>query len=1025
MKLSCEDSFDRQSFRTLNRESVAESLSPVVEQLLKFQPDESCSVITGACEFPVEELLANPPQQPQNDPFEVTSVFHDLKQASILPEATRLRSSPADAATLKAAKQSVDSLDDLQATITRVGRRQAALKTLPDIGDVVFGFRLKRELGKGAFARVFLAEQAELGDRPVVLKLSPIEGTEPQTLAQMQHTHIVPIYSVHEDPVAGLRAVCMPFLGVASLSQVLKELWNHTPKPMHGHELVEALQRFEAQALPPAELTAKSADKDSAAEHDADVSEQTPLQKLRSMTYLQACVWLVARLAEGLAHAHDRHILHRDVKPSNVLLTSDGQPLLLDFNLSHDQQDAAAEATVGGTISYMAPEHLQALLTRSKEAARRVDHRSDLYSLGMLLFEMLTGHRPFDQSGSYSAMLVQIKAMVAERSQVVPSLKAQCPEVSWTLESILRKCLAPNPDDRYQQAQHLLEDLQRFLEDRPLRFAPELSWLEQARKWTRRHPRLTYAGSIGSLATMALLVVGTALHSVHGHLTKTRAELHSIQAKDQRAAFNAGTVKALCLVNTTIPLADHLREGVAVCEKTLNLYGFLQADGWREPEDWKGISAAERRRLAEDTRELLMLLAGARVQLHSDDPAAYREALALLDRAESIPHLEPSKALWLDRARYWQQLGDSERASAAERTAEQLVAKTARDRYLLATTYARAGGRDGYVKALRELNEAIRLDPRHYWSWTQRGFCHFELGDHLVAAADFGHCTGLWPEFAWGYFNRACVLDKCGKKQEAIDDYTAAIQRDPNFAAAYANRGLALLELRRFADALADFEVARSFGKADAAFLASHAMALEGVGRHADADTTFAAALSSVGHLNSAERLPILWAYGFSVSSRLPEEARRAFQQVLAEQSDNQQALYGMAMLAMNDGENDVALEYFHRALEANPNFTDALRYRAILWARLGQFDRAGRDINLCLEREPTVAATLYAAACVASRMTERTADPLIATQALDLLQRAIDAGTDRSVAQTDPDLEAIRKHPRALELFPSDNSSR
>lgn len=1024
MRLSYDDSFDMLPLRSPDRESVDESLAPAAEQLLKFRPDESCSVITGACEFPVEELLANPPSKQQNDPFEVTAVFHDLKQASILPEATRLRSSPAAATASKAAEQSIDSFDDIQATITRVGKRQAALKALPDIGDVVFGFRLKRELGKGAFARVFLAEQEALGGRPVVLKLSPIEGTEPKTLAQMQHTHIVPIYSVDEDPVAGLRAVCMPFLGVASLSQVLKELWNHTKHPVHGHELVDALQRFEAQTLPPAELTARFTAKDTATEHNAELSEQTPLHKLRCMSYQQACVWLVARLAEGLAHAHDRHILHRDVKPSNVLFTSDGQPLLLDFNLSHDQQDAAAEATVGGTISYMAPEHLEALLTRSKEAARRVDHRSDLYSLGMLLFEMLTGHRPFDQSGSYSAMLVQIKAMAAERSKVVPSLKAQYPEASWTLESILRKCLAPNPDDRYQRAQHFVEDLQRFLEDRPLRFAPELSWLERAHKWTRRHPRLTYAGGIGSVATIALLVIGTALHSVHGHLTKTREELHSVQAMNQRAAFNAGTVKALCLVNTAVPLADHLRAGVAVCEETLNLYGFLQADDWREPEDWKRIPAEDRQRLAEDTRELLLLLAGARVQLHSDDPTVYRDALALLDRAEAIPHLEPSKALWLDRARYWRQLDDSERASDAERMAEQLVAKTARDRYLLATTYARAGGRVGYVKALAELNEAIRIDPRHYWSWTQRGFCHFELGDYLVAAADFGHCTGLWPEFAWGYFNRACVLDKCGKKQEAINDYTAAIQRDPNFAAAYANRGLALLELRRFAEALADFEVARSFGKSDAAFLASQAMALEGVGRHAAADAAFATALTQAGRLNSAERIPILWAYGFSVSSRLPEDARRAFQQVLAEESDNQQALYGLAMLAMNDGENDVALEYFHRALEANPSFTDALRYRAILWARLGQFDRAGRDINLCLEREPEVAATLYAAACVASRMAERTSDAQIAAQAVDLLRRAIDAGTDRSSAQTDPDLEAIRTHPRYLELFPSDTSS-
>src|SRR5438552_3550693 len=82
--------------------------------------------------------------------------------------------------------------------------------------------RLCRELGRGSYARVFLAEQQKLASRPVVVKVSAIDGDEPQTLAQLQHTHIVPIYSVHEDGPAGLRLVCMPYFGGASLSRVLE-----------------------------------------------------------------------------------------------------------------------------------------------------------------------------------------------------------------------------------------------------------------------------------------------------------------------------------------------------------------------------------------------------------------------------------------------------------------------------------------------------------------------------------------------------------------------------------------------------------------------------------------------------------------------------------------------------------------------------------------------------------------------------------------------------------------------------------
>src|SRR5581483_8940561 len=95
---------------------------------------------------------------------------------------------------------------------------------LPEVGEHLFGFRLCGELGRGAFARVYLAEQADLAGRPVVLKVSAIDGDEPQTLAQLQHTNIVPIYSVHEDAAAGVRAVCMPYFGGASLSAVLQRM---------------------------------------------------------------------------------------------------------------------------------------------------------------------------------------------------------------------------------------------------------------------------------------------------------------------------------------------------------------------------------------------------------------------------------------------------------------------------------------------------------------------------------------------------------------------------------------------------------------------------------------------------------------------------------------------------------------------------------------------------------------------------------------------------------------------------------
>src|SRR5262249_61037339 len=139
-----------------------------------------------------------------------------------------------------------------------------------------------------------------------------------------------------------------------------------------------------------------------------------------------------------------------------------------------DGDEDPAHATIGGTVAYMAPEHLRALIGRTPALIRQVDARSDIYSLGMVLAEILTGHHPFQQSGSYSAVPLQIEAMALERSRAEASVRGERPDLSWGLESIARRCLAPDPARRYQRADHVAEDLRRLLEDRPLKYAPEL-----------------------------------------------------------------------------------------------------------------------------------------------------------------------------------------------------------------------------------------------------------------------------------------------------------------------------------------------------------------------------------------------------------------------------------------------------------------------------------------------------------------------------------------------------------------------
>jgi serine/threonine protein kinase/Tfp pilus assembly protein PilF len=976
-----------------------------------------------------EDLLPRWPADPKNDPDVASLLFADYL-------ARRGQGEPASASDYEQRfPEHRDSLANLlrqHGVLRSLGQASGGGVTLrlPDVGEELFGFRLRQELGRGAFARVFLAEQVGLADRPVVLKISGIEGGEPQTLAQLQHTHIVPIHSVHEDAPAGLRAVCMPYFGGASLSRVLEALWQKTSRPTEGRQLVEALESV---------LSTK--------DEGRSTQNTRPLDALGKTTYIRAVAEIIARLADALQHAHQRGIQHRDIKPSNILLSADGQPMLLDFNLAQDARQQPAHAALGGTVAYMAPEHLRALAARDPALSRLVDHRSDVYALGMVLYELLTGVSPFDQSASYTPLPMLIEAMALERGHTVPSLRQKRPDVPWGLESIARKCLEPDQNRRYQNAAELAEDLRRFLDDRPLKHAPELSAAERLRKWARRHPRLTSSASVAAVAAVLLTVTAggaaAVVTTVRQHQVATQEALNASRAEQRRREYEEGTREALCLVNATPALSDHTpatlehtRRGQAVCEQTLGLYQVLERPDWEQHPDWQRLAPEDRRRLAEDTRELLLLLAFAREELAPGSPDGAREALALLDRAEAVAGLEPSPALAEARAACLARLGDAAGADRAREEARRRQPTSARDHYLLAISYVRNAPGDpaACTRAVAELEEAVRLSPRHYWSWLQKGLCRQELCDHAAAAADFGVCIGLWPEFAWGYFNRGYSLAQGGHHAEAVTDYTAAVERDPDFLLAYLNRGHTLLLLKRYPEALADFDRAAKLATDDTARLSAHAgrgEALEALGRPQEADAAFAVAFAP-GRSVAPEVLDrARKAYAFLVHARLPRRAREAFAEVLRHRPDDAEALYGQALLLLEQPDQDRAQEqeallYLNQALQADPRLAEARRIRGVLLARLHRFEEAGQDVNLCLEGARS-GPNCYAAACVSALLAEtwgpgkgenRAQAEAAANQALGFLQDAFARGYGRDHAADDPDLAALRRHPEFQRLL-------
>ena len=483
-------------------------------------------------------------------------------------------------------------------------------------------------------------------------------------------------------------------------------------------------------------------------------------------------------------------------------------------------------------------------------------------------------------------------------------------------------------------------------------------------------------------------------------------------------------MRALCLVNTRLDLQDHLREGSRPAS------GRSPSSGRRKTRSGTGTrpGSGSPRRIAGGWRKT-----GASCCCSWPTPASAwptgssdsaGQALSLLDRAESIPGLPPSRALWLDRARYCSLRGETERADSARRRAEQTPATTARDHYLLATSIARQGGPEGLKAAIAELDEALRRNPRHYWSLVQRGICRLERGELVEAAADFGQCTGIWPEFAWGYFNRGCVLDRTGNKAAAVLDFTAALERDPGLVPAYVNRGLARLELKQYAPALADFDQASALGARDASVSAGRGIALEGLGRHA----------RPTPRSRTASRTPEAClprpARGWPGLTGLPSppaiptrRARPSTTRCGTTRATPRRSTVAR-MLAMSRGKNAEAIRGFDQALEADPGRIEARRYRAIVLARQGDWERATQEINRCLEREPRSAATLYAAACVVARAFDKAGTAATSGQALDLLERALAEGADPAKAADDPDLAAIRRLPRFQRLISEARSS-
>jgi serine/threonine protein kinase len=348
-------------------------------------------------------------------------------------------------------------------------------------------FRLVREIGRGGMGVVYEAEQLSLG-RTVALKVLPFAAAldarqlrrfknEAQAAAHLHHPHIVPVYGVGVE--RGVHFYAMQLIEGQNLAALVAELRGEAG--LGGPS--EPGSRRDDQATGPYQAPPDPALLPSSGARTPLGGQLTTLRSRRAGDFFRTIVRLTVQAAEALDFAHGVGVVHRDVKPANLLVDGRGEVWVTDFGLAQFQADAGLTQTgdLLGTLRYMSPE---------QAGGQRVliDHRTDVYSLGATLYELLT-LRPIFDGTDRQRLLHQI---VHEEPKPPRAVERSIPP---ELETIVLKAVAKAPADRYATAGELAADLQRFLRHEPIRARRE-TVVQRGRKWLRRHPAVPVTAAV-------------------------------------------------------------------------------------------------------------------------------------------------------------------------------------------------------------------------------------------------------------------------------------------------------------------------------------------------------------------------------------------------------------------------------------------------------------------------------------------------------------------------------------------------
>ncbi len=732
-------------------------------------------------------------------------------------------------------------------------------ENLPIAGCEVGPYFLRRELGRGSFARVFLAEQLNLESRLIVVKIATRLTREPWLLARVRHPHIVEVVSHGVVEECGFHWICMPFLGGATLSALLAGARGRSPRAT-GRDLLADLDTVAAPEFPRS--------------HAAHLAREI----LAALSYDQAVAWIGSRLADALDHAFSKQVAHGDVKPSNILLAGNGNPMLLDFNLARDGSQSRSMDLVrdpGGTLAYMAPERLSAfaygepvrteptpsisIASRHSSAAgsqpgspddqtppdcRRVEadhraHQADIYSLGVVLLEMLmlrtcgeAGPDPAISPPARSTSLgsaAKVYAKVRTRAARVLVDDAEAASgrtIPAGLRAVLEHALEPEPSRRYQCARDFAEDLDRWRSNRRLLVAPEPLWRSRIPGWIRHRRRVLLVAA--AAFSIALGLPTTTLVIVNAQRTQLRIAQNKLDRHwDDAEAYRFRLLSSDWLEDpfrgsAPFRLTDPGDpKALEAARRALDDFGVSGNGDWHQSDDFRHLPRHER----EDLELWLM-------------EQAYRYCLALSERPDSWPDWNRARLLLehitdvnpspvftalatrlnerLDRSRSHAPSSKSVQTRSDPKFQPPAHSTPAfLNEYLLGVAVEcefespedpthqspdnsqkvdsehlqpTVRGRQAAVKALDHYRKVLVLRPQSYWgNYRAAGACYV-LGAFAESAQHLDRCLAIRPNNSAIRGHRAACLAWIERYSEALDECDQALEQTPDLPELYRTR---------------------------------------------------------------------------------------------------------------------------------------------------------------------------------------------------------------------------------------------